>query len=450
LARILIATVPILGHVNPALSIAKELLARGHDVAWYTGRRYRDEVERIGAEFWPWMEAGDYDDRDFDAHFPAREELKGIAKSKFDMRHLFIEPMPGQYRDLKAILQLFRADVILSDPAFLGVVPLAMERKGTPVAVFGILPLTVTSRDAAPFGLGLPPGSGPAARLRNRALNLMAQKVVFGGLQRRMNRLLRDMNMPKLPCYFLDATARLAHVFLQGTAAAFEYPRSDLPDTVRFIGPILPQPAAAFDPPAWWEEVMDAGRPRRPIVHVTQGTIANEDFGRLIVPTLQALADEDVWVVASLGRRPLDSLGVALPNNARLTSFIPYDRFLPHVDVMITNGGYGGVHMALCHGVPVIGAGMTEDKPDVNARLAWSGAGINLRTETPAPETIRGAVRRMLTDGRYREHARRLQAEFARHDAVGEACAIVERLAGTTKARAPVGPMPAPMAAAAD
>lgn len=39
----------------------------------------------------------------------------------------------------------------------------------------------------------------------------------------------------------------------------------------------------------------------RPVVHVTQGTIANKDFGQLIAPTLRALADEDVLVVVSTG-----------------------------------------------------------------------------------------------------------------------------------------------------
>lgn len=32
MARFLIATIPFTGHVNPALPIARELVARGHDV----------------------------------------------------------------------------------------------------------------------------------------------------------------------------------------------------------------------------------------------------------------------------------------------------------------------------------------------------------------------------------------------------------------------------------
>ena len=36
---------------------------------------------------------------------------------------------------------------------------------------------------------------------------------------------------------------------------------------------------------------------------------------------------------------------------------------------MLTNGGYGGVQYALAHGVPLVVAGDTEDKPEVAARV---------------------------------------------------------------------------------
>jgi UDP:flavonoid glycosyltransferase YjiC (YdhE family) len=53
---------------------------------------------------------------------------------------------------------------------------------------------------------------------------------------------------------------------------------------------------------------------------------------------------------------------------------------------MITNGDYNGVQITLANGVPLVGAGMSEDKAEVNNRIAWSGVGINLKTATPSPE----------------------------------------------------------------
>lgn len=38
MARFLIGTVPVGGHVSPALPIARQLVERGHSVWWYTGK----------------------------------------------------------------------------------------------------------------------------------------------------------------------------------------------------------------------------------------------------------------------------------------------------------------------------------------------------------------------------------------------------------------------------
>ena len=80
---------------------------------------------------------------------------------------------------------------------------------------------------------------------------------------------------------------------------------------------------------------------------------------------------------------------------------------------MITHGGFGGVQHALAHGIPLIIGGDTEDKPEVAARIAWAGAGINLRTATPTPHQIRQAVEKVLKDHSYRQTARDLAAKIA-------------------------------------
>jgi len=76
--------------------------------------------------------------------------------------------------------------------------------------------------------------------------------------------------------------------------------------------------------------------------------------------------------------------------------------------VFVTNGGYGGVHYALRYGVPIVATGGQEDKPEVGARIAWSGVGIRFKQETPSPAALRKAVLRTLRDDRYRTAARRI------------------------------------------
>jgi UDP:flavonoid glycosyltransferase YjiC (YdhE family) len=69
----------------------------------------------------------------------------------------------------------------------------------------------------------------------------------------------------------------------------------------------------------------------------------------------------------------------------------------------------------------------SEDKPEVAARVAWAGAGINLRTGTPTPR-VRAAVREVLNDDRDLRRARDLEAAFARRDGVAEIVALVDEV----------------------
>jgi UDP:flavonoid glycosyltransferase YjiC (YdhE family) len=166
---------------------------------------------------------------------------------------------------------------------------------------------------------------------------------------------------------------------------------------------------------------------------VSQGTVANNDFAELVLPTIRGLADRDVLVVATTGGRDVSALG-ELPQNARVAEFLPYDALFEKVDVFVTNGGYGGVHFALGHGVPMVVAGMTEDKAETSARIEWTGTGINLRTNTPAPEKVAAAVDRVLAEPGYRAAAERLATEIAAAPGVAGILPIIERHADAVRA----------------
>jgi len=213
-------------------------------------------------------------------------------------------------------------------------------------------------------------------------------------------------------------------LYLQPTVPSFEYPRTDLPESVHFIGPLLPNLKADFQTPAWWDDVEHA---RKPVVLVTQGTIATQ-ADELIEPTLQALANEDVLVIATVDPKLLN---IPIPANVRMEKFIPFDKLMPHVDVMVTNGGYGGVTLALADGVPVICAGNTEDKPEVGNRAAYTGVGINLKTNRPTIDQIQTAVKTVLTDARYKMNADYMKEDFAKQDAAVEAAVLIEKLIAT-------------------
>jgi UDP:flavonoid glycosyltransferase YjiC (YdhE family) len=256
-------------------------------------------------------------------------------------------------------------------------------------------------------------------------MNCHLKKAIFGSAQRYFNDVLVKHGSRPLPEFLFDSMIKLPDLYLQLTAEAFEYPRREMPDNIRFVGPLLPPPAADFRPPPWWDDLDKAGS----VVLVTQGTVANEDLGRLVGPTLTALANEDLTVIASTGGPPVDSIPVTLPPNAKAATFFPFDRLLPKVSVMVTNGGYGAVTHALSLGVPLVVAGDSEENPEIAARVAWVGAGINLGTGRPSASQIRDAVRAVLTNPQYRQRAQALSTAFARHNARDEIAELVEELA---------------------
>lgn len=424
MSSFLFATQPITGHVVPAAPVIRKLAERGHDVRWYAGEKFRSRVEAAGADFGAYEQAYDYDDADYDAAFPGRSQLKGLDQLRFDFLNLFIKQIELQFHDLQAELARRPADVTVGDPS-VGATFIVNERGGPPNAVYNITCLGINGREVAPFGLGLMPSGSLAGRARNRMLEFLAPNVIFRKVSQEIERQCKVLGVA--PRKFTGVLLS-PFLFLQPTAEAFEYRRSDLPPQVHFIGALLPDAPDDFARPAWWAEVVDK---QRPVVLVTQGTVATK-ADELVVPTVQALAGDDVLVIVA-GADPA-ALG-PVPANARVERFVPFKPLMPMVDVYVTNGGFGGVQYALSNGVPVVTGGKTEDKAEISNRVAYSGCGINLKTATPVAEQVGDAVRKVLHDPAYREHARRIQAELSAKDAATEAVTLLERLAET---KAPV------------
>ncbi|WP_157267350.1 glycosyltransferase [Azohydromonas aeria] len=425
MARILVATVPMTGHVRPMAALVRALADRGHALAWLAGPKFAPLVEASGAAFIVLEARLDWDDADVEAAFPVLRGRRGLARVRAQLDALFIAPAPLQCRALEAASATFRPDAVLADQAFMGAA-LLHEKAGLPWAGLGVSALGMPSVDTAPFGSALPPGRGA----RNRLLNALILRGLFAGTNAAWRRARAAAGLaPGRQMYFESFSPQL---YLQPTVPGFEYPRCDLPPQVHFIGPLVlrepPRPQAL---PDWWADVEAARRDGRPVVLVTQGTLAT-DPRELIVPALRALAQEDLLVVATASPEGVAAaLGGALPANARLAPFIAYPALLPLLSAVVSNGGYGGVQQALAQGLPLVVAGGSEEKPEIAARVAWSGAGLDLRSGRPAPSRLREAVRRVLREPAFTARARALAAEMAACDAPALGAALVERLAAT-------------------
>jgi MGT family glycosyltransferase len=425
MTEILIASMSPIGHVGPLLSVAENLVNRGDRVTFLTSARHAAMIRAAGARPHPLPPEADIDETRLDSDLPGRADTSGIRRVNFDIVRLFVAPMPRQTAALTDLMAQTRYDAIIVDAGFFGILPFLLGDRSArpPVLAYTTTPLMVSSRDTAPAGMGLPPSSSALGRLRNRVLNMLSHKVLLRESQTTANCLLDRMNSRPLPMFILD-TGALADRYLVPSVPAFDYPRSDLPANVRYVGAVHPRPSQGFRPPAWWPELDGP----RPVVHVTQGTVDNADLGRLLEPTIDALGGEDVLVVATTGGRDVRQVRTPLPLNTYVAEYIPHDVLLPRVDVMVTNGGFGAVQRALATGVPLVVAGNTEDKPEVAARVAWSGAGINLRTGTPTPAQLQHAVLEVLNNDRYRRRARELESAYAQRDGVAEIAALVDEV----------------------
>ena len=465
MSTILIASVPVYGHVTPLLTAARGLVERGYTVRFLTGRNFEAAVTATGATFVPLpieadsvdraavaTAAGLADDAVSAAPSPMREaptaglarrmvkKLKaatrtrlaayvrdsssawsGIAGMRYGLVGAFVWPARLQYQALLSELEE-PVDAVIADPVFVGALLLAgLPRDRRPAIIGGgVIPLTLGSRHVPPFGLGLMPLRGPANLPRNAVLRFFVQRIALRRLQQRVDEIYRSIHGRPLEVFAVDWFGTTDAV-AQFSVPGFEYPRPDSPVPLHFIGPPSVSAPTTFERPSWWSELDGS----RPVVLVTQGTIANLDLTELVRPTLDGLAEADILVVATTGGAPVESLG-PLPENARAAEFLPYDQLLPLVDVMVTNGGFGGVHYALKHGVPLVIAGSSEDKPEVAARAVWSQTGISLHTGRPSSQQIAVAVDQAVSDPRYRGAAAALAAQIGAAGGIDELASIIE------------------------
>jgi UDP-N-acetylglucosamine:LPS N-acetylglucosamine transferase len=103
--RILIASTPATGHLNPLLAIGRILIAEGHEIVCVSGNALRERIESIGAKFRPLPAGANFRDM-------VVPELKNIPPGLEWLRVA-----------MERLLVDIAADIIIGDDMFFGVLP---------------------------------------------------------------------------------------------------------------------------------------------------------------------------------------------------------------------------------------------------------------------------------------------------------------------------------------
>ncbi|KAL4882785.1 hypothetical protein BJY04DRAFT_216881 [Aspergillus karnatakaensis] len=420
---VVIACPPETGHTNPLLIHATHLVKQGHEVHFLAGVESENAILRTGATFYPVQRAW-------------RDEMilemmaipEGPERFIFGLKKVFVDLTPFAMKALQNVLEKLKEEqpdrevVIVQEFVSMGIWPFILGAplpkgytKLPKVITFSTAPVCMSSVDTAPFGPGLPPDSSGENRARNKAM-YEASNGLWTGVNEYINAAYAKLGATsKTTGVMFDFWSRGTDLLVYPCSPSLEYPRSDLPLNVRFIGGSPRQEvSSSVTLPEWWEDILAAKQAQKKIVFVTQGTVIL-DYRMLLLPALEALADREYCIVVGvLGKKGAELKDVPLPANARIVDYLAYDAILPHTDVFVTNGGYGGFMQGVMQGSPMVLAGEGQDKAEVAMRGEWAGIAVNLRTATPTAEAIREGVDKILTDSKYKERILEIQRENER------------------------------------
>jgi UDP:flavonoid glycosyltransferase YjiC (YdhE family) len=147
--------------------------------------------------------------------------------------------------------------------------------------------------------------------------------------------------------------------------------------------------------------------------------IADEVYGA----ALEAVSDLEARVLLTVGRRfDPASLGVA-PANVHVESWVDQNTVFDQADVVVCHGGSGTTFGALRAGVPVVVVPLFADQDFNGVKVAESGTGIvvdlHRQEARRSPfgrddaNLVAEATRAILSDPKYRQHARSIAQEMA-------------------------------------
>jgi MGT family glycosyltransferase len=408
--------------VTPLLEVVRKLVAGGHRVRVMSDECNRPESEAAGASFISWRRAPSRMDRSPQSQtcndWAAATPQEGLLMT---IRDTWCRPALLYAQDFLEELRRDPAELVASSEMMFGVMA-ACESVGQKFVVLSSNISLAPLPGIPPLGPGLAPARTDEERALHAMITKAAQEMFDSGLPS-LNATRAELGLQPIG-HLLDQF-KAAERELLGTSRAFDFPCSDLPDRVRYVGPQIGDPHWARKWSSPW-----AAADHRPLVTVGFSTTFQNHSG-VLQKVIDALAPLPVRVLVTLGGS-IKASELKAAGNCVLVESAPHSQVMREAAAVVTHGGHGTVMRALMSRAPMLVIPHGRDQNDNAVRVTERGAGLSLMPDASV-EAIRAACERLLNEPSFRAAARCLgdlvaeEAENSRVVAEIEGAACVNR-----------------------
>ncbi len=387
MSKIVFFCIPAHGHTNPTLGVVRELIARGHEIWYYSYEALRDKIEATGAHFVP------CDEYDPQIGFTEADNAR-IGKDLAFSTEIIVSMTLALDDVVSEQLRILAPDLIVGDSMAFWAKLIAHKLdipfvSSTTTFAFNRYSARVMKQGGG--GLlkmlfAMPKINRQLARLREKGY---AVKSVLDIIQ--------NDNETETIVY---------------TSREFQPCAETFSAHYHFVGPIL-RPAET--------RLEEDGRP---IVYISLGTVDNAHLD-FYLHCIEALRDEPYRVLISVGRKTdIAALGI-LPEHISVAPSVDQMAVLKAADVFLTHCGMNSVSEGLYHAVPLLLFPVTPEQQGVANRVLALGAGIRLMRDDP--NEIRSSIGRVLADAGIKAAAQEISKGFHRAGGAKAAADAIER-----------------------
>ena len=388
MSRIVFFCIPAHGHTNPTLGVVRELVARGHEVIYYSYDMLREKIEAVGARF------VSCDDCDIERQLAPKDAARIGRDLAFSTKILADTTLALDARVCAEMAEL-RPDCIVAD---------SMAVWGKAVAMKLGIPF-VSSTTTFAF-------NKHSAKIMKQGAGEFFRMLLSMPKAHREIKRLQAAGYPVKSILDIVQNDENTHTVVY-TSPEFQPCAETFSDKYAFVGPSI-RPAA--------DEIE---KTREKLVYISMGTV-NNDLLPLYRNCVAAFAGTAYQVILSVGNLvAIEDLG-KLPENISAHAHVDQIAVLQKADVFLTHCGMNSVNENLYFGVPLVMLPQTSEQGGVAERVSQLGAGIKLAKTDSA--SILEAVRDVLADPAYKQSAARIADGFRRCSGAKGAANKIEQI----------------------